>query len=109
MDFHLFCSAHGVSWFRVASSAPLRSGIEGAADLLLQYAYSCIYTCFIQFRTSNQSDGTLVLYSMFFFAYPIIPNLYGESFPGFEHFDLQAMPVMPVMPAAHSWMDSMVW
>ena len=32
-----------VSGRRVASSAPLRSGIEGAADFLLQYAYSYIY------------------------------------------------------------------
>ena len=39
---NLFCSAHGVSWvfgsFLVASSGPLRSGIEGAEELLLQDA-----------------------------------------------------------------------
>ena len=59
------------------------------------------------------------------FVYPIIPSLYGESFPGFKHFrtnstrfpafvsleigDVFDLQVIPVMPAAHSWMDSMVW
>lgn len=113
MDFHLFCSAHGVSWFRVVGSQALpRSGpASKVRQISFCNTHTLIYTCFIhfyifiQFRTSNQSDGTLVLYSMFYFCLPNYTQFVRRVISG-DVFDLQAM---PVMPAAHSWMDSMVW